>query len=71
MRLIIGIAIVVLTATPSFATFSIVAIDPETGAKTIDPGKMPDLSRECVVCPDATGARSWPPASLPTTRRRP
>jgi alcohol dehydrogenase (cytochrome c) len=41
----------------------ITAIDPETGAKTIDPGKMPAEDRPCVVCPSAFGARSWPPTS--------
>jgi alcohol dehydrogenase (cytochrome c) len=41
----------------------ITAIDPITGAKTIDPEKMPDPSRECVVCPSAGGARCWPPTS--------
>jgi alcohol dehydrogenase (cytochrome c) len=38
----------------------ITAIDPETGAKTIDPGTLPDPDRECLVCPSAGGARSWP-----------
>ena len=38
-------------------------IDPETGAKTIDPEKLPDLDRPTVVCPGVSGARSWPPTS--------
>ena len=38
-------------------------IDPETGKKTIDSGKVPDPSRDCLVCPNAIGARSWPPSS--------
>ena len=41
----------------------ITAIDPVTGAKTIDPEKWPDVNRPCVVCPSAFGARSWPPTS--------
>jgi alcohol dehydrogenase (cytochrome c) len=47
----------------------ITAIDPETGAKTIDPGKLPDPARSTDVCPSAFGARSWPPTSYsPKTR---
>ena len=41
----------------------ITAIDPKTGAKTIDPGKLPDPKRPTDVCPSAIGARSWPPTS--------
>jgi alcohol dehydrogenase (cytochrome c) len=41
----------------------VAAIDPETGAKTIDPGKIPSLERPCLVCPHAIGARNWPPTS--------
>lgn len=41
----------------------ITAIDPRTGAKTIDPEKMPDPAKTCVVCPIAVGARSWPQTS--------
>ncbi len=42
----------------------ITAIDPETGAKTVDPEKMPDPSRPTVICPSAAGGRSWPPTSF-------
>lgn len=42
----------------------ITAIDPKTGAKTIDPEKMPDVDRPCVICPTAGGARSWPLTSF-------
>ncbi len=41
----------------------ITAIDPKTGAKTIDPGKIPNPGRPNVICPSASGARSWPPTS--------
>lgn len=41
----------------------ITAIDPKTGAKTIDPDKIPSVERPCLVCPSAIGARSWPPTS--------
>lgn len=41
----------------------ITAIDPKTGAKTIDPDKLPDPERPCVICPIADGARSWPQTS--------
>ncbi|MEM6705364.1 MAG: PQQ-binding-like beta-propeller repeat protein [Acidobacteriota bacterium] len=42
----------------------ITAIDPETGEKTFDLSKMPDPKKEIVVCPNAAGARSWPPTSF-------
>jgi alcohol dehydrogenase (cytochrome c) len=38
-------------------------IDPKTGAKTIDPERLPDPSRPCIVAPSAIGARAWPPTS--------
>lgn len=38
-------------------------IDPKTGAKTIDPAKLPSIERPCEVCPSAFGARAWPPDS--------
>ena len=41
----------------------ITAIDPKTGAKTIDPDKLPSPERPCEVCPSAVGARSWPSTS--------
>ncbi|MDG2276943.1 MAG: PQQ-binding-like beta-propeller repeat protein [Pseudomonadales bacterium] len=44
----------------------ITAIDPETGAKTIDPEKMPSPDRPTTICPTALGARSWPPTSFST-----
>ncbi len=41
----------------------ITAIDPQTGAKTIDQQRMPDPDRPTVYCPGPSGARSWPPTS--------
>jgi alcohol dehydrogenase (cytochrome c) len=41
----------------------ITAVDPETGAKTIDPSKMPSPDRRAVICPIPFGARSWPQTS--------
>ena len=41
----------------------ITAVDPVTGAKTIDPTKMPNPDTPCVVCPIPFGARSWPQTS--------
>jgi alcohol dehydrogenase (cytochrome c) len=41
----------------------ITRIDPGTGAKTIDPEKLPDVARPAVICPGVSGARSWPPTS--------
>ncbi len=42
----------------------ITAIDPATGAKTIDPARLPDPERPTMFCPGPSGARSWPPTSL-------
>ncbi|HLZ73633.1 PQQ-binding-like beta-propeller repeat protein [Phenylobacterium sp.] len=39
------------------------AIDRKTGAKTIDPQRVPDLARPTVICPGPSGARSWPATS--------
>lgn len=41
----------------------IIAIDPETGEKTFDLSKMPDLEKETDISPSAYGARSWPATS--------
>lgn len=41
----------------------ITSIDPKTGAKTIDPDKLPSPERPTDVCPSAVGARSWPSTS--------
>lgn len=47
----------------------ITAIDPRTGAKTIDPKLVPSREEAIVVCPHAGGAKSWVPASInPATR---
>ncbi|MFT7652414.1 MAG: alcohol dehydrogenase (cytochrome c) [Candidatus Azotimanducaceae bacterium] len=42
----------------------VTAIDPHTGAKEIDPAKMPSPDRPTTICPSALGARSWPPTSF-------
>ncbi|MDP3739294.1 MAG: PQQ-binding-like beta-propeller repeat protein [Hyphomonadaceae bacterium] len=41
----------------------ITAVDPVTGAKTIDPQRLPDPTRPTVYCPGPSGGRSWPPTS--------
>jgi alcohol dehydrogenase (cytochrome c) len=41
----------------------ITAIDPKTGAKTINLEKWPDPKRPTDICPSVSGARSWPPTS--------
>ncbi|MCZ6617038.1 MAG: PQQ-binding-like beta-propeller repeat protein [Gammaproteobacteria bacterium] len=41
----------------------ITAVDPETGAKSIDPSKMPNPDTAFDVCPIPFGARSWPQTS--------
>ncbi|MBT4160208.1 MAG: PQQ-binding-like beta-propeller repeat protein [Gammaproteobacteria bacterium] len=42
----------------------VTAIDPKTGAKTINPAAIPDLTQTRLICPIAFGARSWPPTSF-------
>jgi alcohol dehydrogenase (cytochrome c) len=42
----------------------IAGIDPKTGKKTIDPAKVPDITRTALVCPSVSGARAWPSTSL-------
>ncbi len=47
----------------------ITAIDPRTGAKTIDPKLVPSREEAIVVCPHAGGAKSWVPGAInPATR---
>jgi alcohol dehydrogenase (cytochrome c) len=41
----------------------IVGVDPITGAKTIDPAKMPSPETATDICPIPFGARSWPQTS--------
>ncbi len=38
-------------------------IDPETGAKAIDPDRVPGPHRTVTVCPHAGGAKNWNPGS--------
>jgi alcohol dehydrogenase (cytochrome c) len=40
------------------------AIDPVTGAKTIDPVRVPDPKKSTLICPSVSGARSWPATSF-------
>ncbi len=42
----------------------ITAIDPRTGAKTVDPRLVPSREQAIVVCPHAGGAKSWIPAAI-------
>jgi alcohol dehydrogenase (cytochrome c) len=42
----------------------IAGIDPKTGAKLIDPSKVPDITRPALICPSVSGARAWPTTSL-------
>jgi alcohol dehydrogenase (cytochrome c) len=39
------------------------AIDPKTGAKTIDPKLLPDRNHTVTVCPHGGGGRNWMPTS--------
>jgi alcohol dehydrogenase (cytochrome c) len=40
------------------------AIDPMTGAKTVDPVRVPDPKKSTLICPSVSGARSWPATSF-------
>jgi alcohol dehydrogenase (cytochrome c) len=40
------------------------AIDPKSGAKTLDPERIPGSGRVMSVCPHAGGAKNWTPASF-------
>ncbi|HVY90680.1 MAG TPA: PQQ-binding-like beta-propeller repeat protein [Hyphomonadaceae bacterium] len=42
----------------------IASIDPKTGAKAIDPVRVPDPNRPTLICPSASGSRSWPATSV-------
>jgi alcohol dehydrogenase (cytochrome c) len=42
-------------------------IDPDTGKKRIDPALEPRAGRTDLVCPTATGARSWPTTAIDPT----
>jgi alcohol dehydrogenase (cytochrome c) len=47
----------------------VTAIDPRTGAKTINPELVPRDGQVRMVCPHAAGARNWMPGSFnPVTR---
>jgi alcohol dehydrogenase (cytochrome c) len=46
----------------------ITAIDPITGAKTIDPAKMPNPNNAIVICPHLFGSRAWPQTSYSPDR---
>jgi alcohol dehydrogenase (cytochrome c) len=47
----------------------ITAIDPKTGAKTVDTRLIPGRAGKITVCPHAGGARSWLPGSYDTAAR--
>ncbi len=42
----------------------IIAVDPETGVKTVDPTKLPNPDTAADICPVPFGARSWPQTSF-------
>ncbi len=48
---------------------SVTAIDPKTGAKTIDPRTIPGDGELKMVCPHAGGAKNWLPASINPDRK--
>ncbi len=48
---------------------SVLAIDPKTGAKTIDMKTVPGDGELKMVCPHAGGAKNWLPASIDPDRK--
>ena len=42
----------------------VIAIDPETGDKTINPIAIPNAEEANLLCPMANGGRNWPSASI-------
>ena len=49
----------------------IVAIDPETGEKTVDPTKLPGRDQPAVfMCPHAGGGRNWSPTAYVESAQR-
>lgn len=48
----------------------ITAIDPITGAKTINPDTFPRREGAYNICPNAVGARSWPPSGYNPESKR-
>ncbi len=47
----------------------ITGVDPQSGAKTIDPNLIPSRERAITVCPHAGGAKSWIPGSIDPHKR--
>jgi alcohol dehydrogenase (cytochrome c) len=48
----------------------IAGIDPRTGAKIIDPARIPDPARPTLICPGVSGARAWPATSLNPEKKK-
>lgn len=47
----------------------VTAVDPVTGAKTVNPAVEPEAGKPKYLCPNSFGARNWPATSLnPVTR---
>jgi alcohol dehydrogenase (cytochrome c) len=42
----------------------IIAIDPKTGEKTVNPAVQPEAGKAKLICPSAFGARNWPATSI-------
>lgn len=48
----------------------VIAIDPATGEKTVNPAVQPEAGKAKLLCPSAVGARNWPATSInPATNR--
>jgi alcohol dehydrogenase (cytochrome c) len=42
----------------------VIAVDPKTGKKTINPAVQPQAGKSALLCPNANGARNWPATSF-------
>jgi alcohol dehydrogenase (cytochrome c) len=42
----------------------VIAIDPKTGDKTVNPAVQPEAGKPKLLCPSAFGARNWPATSV-------
>lgn len=42
----------------------VTAVDPKTGAKSVNPAVQPEAGKPKLLCPSASGARNWPATSF-------
>ena len=56
-KLFLLVCLVLFSVFPSFATFSIVAIDPDTGRPSYDPARTPTTGQITDFCPSLWGGK--------------